>query len=302
MPLTRRAFLKDMAFAAALVGLPQWVAGLDEEPPMDMLSLGSTTFPWPWRAPQALGPVSPAITALNRIAFGPRPGDFERVQAMGVDAFVEEQLRPETIDDRALDARLASQYPTLGMSIGELVQKYPQQNKPSGSNAQTQGPRQVIAELEQATVLRAIFSQRQLQETLVDFWSNHFSIFIGKGAVKWLKTVDDREVIRKYAFGKFGDLLHASAASPAMLEYLDNRSNVKGIPNENYAREVMELHTLGVDGGYMHEDVYELARAFTGWTIRPPQVQRPPARRRPQARSGRQSPGRRRHRRWHEDA
>jgi uncharacterized protein (DUF1800 family) len=104
---------------------------------------------------------------------------------------------------------------------------------------------------------------------LVDFWSNHFSIFAGKTDCRWLKTVDDRDVIRKHAFGKFGDLLSASAHSPAMLVYLDNQLNVKGVANENYAREVMELHTLGVDGGYTQKDVAELARALTGWTVRP---------------------------------
>jgi uncharacterized protein (DUF1800 family) len=105
---------------------------------------------------------------------------------------------------------------------------------------------------------------------MVDFWSNHFNIFIGKETDKWMKTVDDREVIRANALGKFRDMLSASAKSPAMLEYLDNRVSVKGKPNENYAREIMELHTLGVDGGYTYADIQNVARAFTGWTLMPP--------------------------------
>ena len=283
MPVTRRDFLKDIAFAVALAGLPAWVTELDEPPPMDMMALSSNSYSWPWRAPEDIGPGSPTLTALNRIAFGPRPGDFERVQAMGIDAYIEEQLHPEAIGDGALEQRLASQYPTLSKSIGELIQEYPHRKKVvvpktkadrldqllDGLGLQyTEGPGDIVNELQEATLLRAIIGKRQLQETLVDFWSTHFSIFINKGQVRWMKNVDDREVIRKNAFGKFGDLLLASASSPAMLEYLDNRLNVKGVPNENYAREIMELHTLGADGGYTQKDVEELARAFTGWTIR----------------------------------
>ncbi len=287
-PVTRRDFLKDMAFAAALVGLPQWSLELDEPPTLEMMNVSSGGYPWPWRAPADLGTASPVVTALNRIAFGPRPGDFERVQAIGIDAFVEEQLHPESIDDSLVDQRL-SQYPTLSKSIGQLLADYPQQN-PQLVAKQSRleqfeyllgqlgikpeyaaGPAEIVDELQQATLTRAIQSERQLQEVLVDFWSNHFNIYIYKNADRWLKTVDDREVIRKYAFGKFEDLLLASAQSPAMLEYLDNHLNVKGVPNENYAREIMELHTLGVDGGYTQKDVQELARCFTGWTIRPPQ-------------------------------
>ena len=132
------------------------------------------------------------------------------------------------------------------------------------------GPQEVIYELQQATLLRAAYSERQLYELMVDFWTNHFNIYIGKDSDKWMKTVDDREVIRANALGKFRDMLTASAKSPAMLEYLDNRVSVKGKPNENYAREIMELHTLGVDGGYTYADIQNVARAFTGWTLLPP--------------------------------
>jgi uncharacterized protein (DUF1800 family) len=287
MQITRRDFLKDIAFAAALVGLPPWVDQLDEPPPMEMMNLASSTYPWPWRAAGELGTASPALTVINRVSFGPRPGDFERVQQMGIDAYIDEQLHPESIDDRAVEQRVAELYPTLAMSAGELMQNYPQPKQAAAAPASqvqrletllaglglqppAQTPAQVAAELQEATMLRAIFSRRQLQQVLVDFWSDHFNIYVYKNADRWLKTVDDREVIRKYAFAKFKDLLQASAESPAMIEYLDNRENVKGNANENYAREVMELHTLGVDGGYTQNDVEELARAFTGWTIRTP--------------------------------
>jgi hypothetical protein len=283
MQVTRRDFLKEMACAAALVGLPDWATQLDESP-----AIASNGHPWPRRAPGSLGVGNPIVTVLNHVAFGPRPGDFERVQKMGIDAFIEEQLHPEAIDDSALEQRLANLYPTLTKSIGELMRDYPQQPRrvvPQLTKAEridqllnglglksemTQGPGEVISQLQEATLMRAVFSRRQLQETLVDFWSNHFSIYIYKNDAKWMKTVDDRDVIRKYALGNFKDLLLASAQSPAMQEYLDNRLNVKGVANENYAREIMELHTLGVDGGYTQKDVQELARAFTGWTIRPP--------------------------------
>ena len=286
MQVTRRDFLKDMAFAAALVGLPSWVNQLDEPPPAEMMNLSAGAYPWPWRAPSELGTVDPSVTVVNRVSFGPRPGDYERVQALGIDAYIEEQLHPESIDDTALDQTLASTYPTLSMSAADLIQNYPQPKKPANSQsnapqpnsllaglglgAAPNTPAQIVAELQEAAMMRAIYSRRQLQQVLVDFWSDHFNIYAFKNIDRWLKTVDDRDVIRKYSFGKFKDLLHASASSPAMIEYLDNRENVKGNANENYAREIMELHTLGVEGGYTQKDVQELARAFTGWTIQGP--------------------------------
>jgi uncharacterized protein (DUF1800 family) len=141
----------------------------------------------------------------------------------------------------------------------------------------------VIRELQQAKLLRAVYSRRQLYEVMVDFWSNHFNVFAAKDADRWLVTAYDRDTIRPHALGRFRDLLLATAQSPAMLFYLDNWLSVaeratpkrsssdatlrRGI-NENYARELMELHTLGVDGGYTQRDVGEVARCFTGWTIR----------------------------------
>src|SRR5262249_2241454 len=146
-------------------------------------------------------------------------------------------------------------------------------------------PRRIIAELQASRILRAVYSERQLQEVMVDFWTNHFNVFANKGADRWLLTSYDRDTIRPNALGKFSQLLEATAKSPAMLFYLDNFQSVspdagagrpgilrpqqqqrRGI-NENYARELMELHTLGVDGGYTQKDVQEVARCFTGWTI-----------------------------------
>ncbi|MBM3129324.1 MAG: DUF1800 domain-containing protein [Chloroflexi bacterium] len=274
MQVTRRDFLTGVAGTTALAGLPAWILQLDESSLADITSSPHSVFPWQWTPPGDLGAGNPILTALNRLAFGPRPGDFERAQKIGVDAYIEEQLAPEQIDDSALEQRLATMYPTLSQSAAELMRDYPQRPPqtptPSAKTEPAQTPQEVIAQLQDATILRALASRRQLREVLVDFWSNHFSIFAGKNDCRWLKTIDDREVIRRHAFGKFGDLLLASAQSPAMLVYLDNQLNVKGVANENYAREIMELHTLGVDSGYTQKDVAELARAFTGWTVRPP--------------------------------
>ncbi|MBL8102918.1 MAG: DUF1800 domain-containing protein, partial [Anaerolineales bacterium] len=123
-------------------------------------------------------------------------------------------------------------------------------------------------DLRRATILRAVYSHRQLFEVMVEFWSDHFNIFMDKEKEFFLKTVDDREVIRKHALGNFRDLVWASAHSPSMMIYLDNQANEKSHPNENYARELMELHTLGVDGGYSQKDVMELARCLTGWNVK----------------------------------
>ncbi|MGI8468816.1 MAG: DUF1800 domain-containing protein [Pyrinomonadaceae bacterium] len=146
-------------------------------------------------------------------------------------------------------------------------------------------PQMVVNDLQRAAVLRATYSERQLNEVMVDFWENHFSIYAQKDADRWLLTQFDREAIRPFALGRFRDLLGATAHSPAMLFYLDNwtssvvrkypatkdkpERSVGGI-NENYARELMELHTLGVNGGYTQKDVQEVARCLTGWTVRKP--------------------------------
>ena len=146
----------------------------------------------------------------------------------------------------------------------------------------TNGPQAMVAQdLMEAKLLRAVYSNRQLQEVLADFWYNHFNVFIEKGDDRYLVTAYERDAIHPHVLGKFEDLLRATAQSPAMLFYLDNWESVgaqspagirrqRGL-NENYGRELLELHTLGVDGGYTQKDVTEVARCFTGWTIRQPQ-------------------------------
>ncbi|MFL6333649.1 MAG: DUF1800 domain-containing protein [Pyrinomonadaceae bacterium] len=359
------------------------------------------------------------VHVLNRLAFGARPGEVGRVRKLGVEAYIEQQLNPSKLDDSALETRLRN-FPTLGMSNGELLAKYPQPNQllrrleragelppelaalvrqrqqgqaqPGGAPPQMEAPnadaekviaeamrppapgqgpgamqeeqdpqkrqyRQAIAkymreqglenpqrimyELNASRILRAVYSERQLQEVMVDFWTNHFNVYAQKGADRWFLTSYDRDVIRPNALGNFRDLLEATAKSPAMLFYLDNFQSMspnaqgqrgmlrrrqqtdaegagqmrpggifggrrmrqgearqrqtereqqqgggqmtaqqprppqqqqrmrRGI-NENYARELMELHTLGVEGGYTQKDVQEVARAFTGWTIYQP--------------------------------
>jgi uncharacterized protein (DUF1800 family) len=296
---------------------------------------------------------------LNRLAFGARPGDVARVRALGVDRWVAAQLQPDRIDDRETD-RFLGRYETLEKSSAELFRDYPpaavvraalrrdslERNgrmtmaDTAALVEQARRSNLFMAELTSSRVARAVMSERQLQEVMVDFWENHFTVFAGKGQTRWYLTSYDRDVIRPHALGKFRDLLGAVAKSPAMLFYLDNvqsvadsgrrtlragsngrrdrRSGNVGPPagprpragrpgirleargqrsstdsveeprtrvrattaaaaqrrgrglNENYARELMELHTLGVDGGYTQRDVVDVARALTGWSIRPP--------------------------------
>lgn len=198
--------------------------------------------------------------ALQRLTFGPRVEERARFQEIGLQAWVEEQLDFESIPDFDCEL-LLHPFKTLKMEANELE---------AISNALFDDyDRETIPnQLRQATILRQLYSKRQLYELMVEFWSDHFNIYIEKGNCFYLKTVDDREVIRKHALGSFRDLVWASAHSPAMMVYLDNQANHKGAPNENYARELMELPTLGVDGGYTQQDVMELARCLTGWTVK----------------------------------
>ena len=299
------------------------------------------------------------LHALNRLGYGPRPGDVERIRQMGLEKWIDQQLRPESIDDSALDTRL-EKYPTLTMSSHDLLEEFPPpaqaakqegetkeqykqelQEKRRDAMAQTmatgddnadkaqqllakiQGPNRIIAELSMAKLDRAVYSDRQIEAVMEDFWFNHFNVFAGKGADRWMLTAYVRDTIRPHTMGKFQDLLIATAKSPAMLFYLDNwlsvdpvafkqlqeemaarRSRYQGIfgggseppfgtfprpgdgfpgapgaarpqqqdrgLNENYGREVMELHTVGVDAGYTQQDVIEMARCLTGWTVREP--------------------------------
>lgn len=340
-------------------------------------------------APQAksLTEEQKVIHLLDRITFGPRPGEVERVRQMGWKKFLDEQLHPERIDDQVLEQRLKN-IPSQTLSQTDLARTYnpPQQviaqtlkargmdpeslkagqaavpNTPPGQTEQMPGnpsgeeqarrrevqrilaeagykpPQQLIAETQSAKIQRAVYSERQLQEVLSDFWFNHFNVFMQKGVDRVLTTTYERDVIRPRVLGKFEDLLKATAESPAMLWYLDNwmsatpnpktpqmlnrpgalrqlrndpsltrfdRARLKELRqqmqarnqnppaaqgngqqtppkniqqrmprgiNENYAREIMELHTLGVDGGYTQKDVQEVARCFTGWTLRNPRI------------------------------
>lgn len=191
---------------------------------------------------------------LNRLTFGPRPEDAERIERLGVEAFIEEQLHPETIPDRRAEWRVNT-IASLDDHGGELYNHHPQQ---------------LLEDMTRAKLLRAVYSRRQLHEVMVDFWSDHFNIASNKGDCRWIKAADDREVIRPHALGRFSDLLRASMLSPAMLIYLDGHDNKvrhpDERPNENYARELLELHTLGVHGGYTQRDVMEVARCLSGWT------------------------------------
>ncbi|HKQ67293.1 MAG TPA: DUF1800 domain-containing protein [Methylomirabilota bacterium] len=240
------------------------------------------------------------LHALSRLTYGPRPGDVERVRALGVSAWIDRQLRPRTIDDSATERALA-ELTTLRMSIPELLREYPRPDPrlraqiANGEMSRQEmlerypiekRPVRIADELRAAKVLRAVTTERQLEEIMVEFWFNHFNVFAGKGDVRWYVSAYEREAIRPYALGKFPDLVRATAHHPAMLFYLDNWLSAKpdyriqagpnrGRPaglNENYARELMELHTLGVDGGYTQKDVTEVARAFTGWTIDRPRT------------------------------
>jgi uncharacterized protein (DUF1800 family) len=332
------------------------------------------------------------LQALNRLTFGPRPGDAAQVRSMGLKKWMELQLHPEAIPENPVLEEKLKFFDSLGMSSDQLVRNYPApqivrqmvagtlpfptdperqamirklvakaEKKQGDSDATptpnvpqqpplariltpeqirtlragtpvervaffetlprdtqdeaiaamapqmrqsmfpfasadlrrrielTNGPAQVVfRDLSEAKILRAVYSNRQLDEVLTDFWYNHFNIYLDKGADRYLVTDYEREAIRPHVLGKFRDLLEATAKSPAMLFYLDNWQSVgpnaprprpnpnnakqarRGL-NENYGRELLELHTLGVDGGYTQKDVTEVARCFTGWTINQPQ-------------------------------
>jgi len=274
---------------------------------------------------------------LDRIGYGPRPGDIDKVRRMGVTGYIEQQLHPDKISDGALEARLAP-LQTINLSTAQIAREYflpaqmerqRQKKTQAQDNAADPDPakrpppteammneRRVVAELDAQKILRATYSERQLEQVLTDFWFNHFNVFAGKGPERIMLTEYERDTIRPHVLGSFRDLLGATAHSPAMLFYLDNwmstdpngphpamadgmRPRNRGVfgpvrpgrfpmprqaapqpkqannkrptgLNENYGRELMELHTLGVDGGYTQKDVVEVARCFTGWTIAQP--------------------------------
>lgn len=258
---------------------------------------------------------------LNRIAFGARPGDVERVRQTGLQRYIDGQLHPERLRDAGMDARLAP-LETVRLSSREIADRYEKPLEAAqkaakqangddvdpGLKTMRQRANAVVTDLAQAKLLRAVYSDRQLEEVLTDFWFNHFNVDARKGPDRFMLTEYERDAIRPRVLGHFRDLLGAVAKSPAMLFYLDNwmsadphgphpvvtrprivrgpfgrpylipgqvrpgaapKNGPKGL-NENYGRELMELHTLGVDGGYTQHDVTEVARCFTGWTIEKP--------------------------------
>jgi len=307
------------------------------------------------------------LHVLNRLGFGARPGDVEKVRAIGLKKYLDQQLNASSTDGAEVAARLKN-FEVLNMQTSEIFAKYPnpgallrqleggKQNAANNQNNQnadqmTEDDRkarqeklrryyqeynlrpanQITQQMQMSRIIRATYSENQLEEQMVDFWMNHFNVFAGKAAVRWFIPSYERDVIRKNALGNFKDLVVGTAQHPAMLFYLDNfqsrapdvmresydrgnqrmqalmgngaplnerrrerlrsrgltdkqidkrvarakqaanneRKNKRGI-NENYARELMELHTLGVDGGYTQQDIVEVAKAFTGWTIADP--------------------------------
>ncbi len=225
------------------------------------------------------------IHVLNRLSFSPRPGDIERVKSMGINNYIQSQLRPETIREPQQLTNQLSTLTTLDLNPVELFNEYgplpPRKQKKltqNQKNARNKRMRIILHQAQKAHLFRAILSNRQLQEVMIDFWFNHFSISVVKGRpIRLWVGAYERDAIRPYALGSFRDLLGATAYHPAMLFYLDNwlntapgskgvRGPFKGL-NENYARELMELHTLGVNGGYQQKDIITLARIFTGWGI-----------------------------------
>ncbi|MBI2432047.1 MAG: DUF1800 domain-containing protein [Candidatus Hydrogenedentes bacterium] len=253
MNLTRRGFLQYAGSAGVLAA-----SGCDVLRGQAWLA-GKRNSGGPWLAPQG-DSVDDISHVLSRLTYGTRPGDYARVKALGVEAFIEEQLAPEIIVDHYCEYAVR-RLETLHCPAVELFEYK---------------DTFLLGEISRATLLRAVYSERQLYEVMVGFWTDHFNIAWNKGDCKWLKAADDRDVIRRHALGTFPELLRASALSPAMLWYLDGRVNRRRRPdekpNENYARELMELHTLGVDGGYSQHDVMEVARCLTGWTVRSEQV------------------------------
>lgn len=195
---------------------------------------------------------------LNRLSYGPTPPLREQLANEGWENLLERQLDPENINTSDIDAALAQNFPTLTLTPEEIIKA-----------GEVDLIIKVVTEFIVSTLMRQAYSPAQLYERMVEFWSDHFNMNILDAPLFAFKSSDDRDAIRPNVLGKFRDLLFANARSPAMLLYLDNYSNTKDGPNENYARELLELHTLGVDGGYTEEDVVAVARAFTGWTVNP---------------------------------
>jgi uncharacterized protein (DUF1800 family) len=246
---SRRAFLHTLTAA----GLSGAVAGC-EQTYDSLAALVGSDDGLDFRPPSS-SEIDLVSHVINRLTCGPRPGDYRRVAALGADAFIDEQLHPERISDRRCDW-IAAQVESMHQATPELYDIPPQQ---------------LLADMARHRLLRAIHSRRQLYEVMVEFWRDHFNMVSSKGDCKWLTLADEREVIRPHALGRFRHLIRASALSPAMLIYLDGHDNkvehAGERPNENYVRELLELHTLGVHGGYTQGDVMEVARCLSGWTV-----------------------------------
>ena len=209
-----------------------------------------------------------ALHALNRLGFGPRPGDVEAVLDRGIEHYIDDQFAAKP--DADLTSRLAPLGGTLSLSTTQVLVAY------ADSGNQFASIQAYIDNLNTAKIIRSVHSKNQLQEMLADFWFNHFNVNINDNFVRYSIQSYERDAIRPNAMGKFETLLKATAEHPAMMYYLDNYLSqasrtvngrlINGL-NENYGREILELHTVGVDAGYTQADVYEVSRAFTGWGI-----------------------------------
>ncbi len=255
MNLTRRGFLRTGAVGITALGAAAHSVSASD---LSLTRRRSASL-----RPQirVRGEADPTLLALvNRVSFGYSDALYQEAESLGYDAFLEQQLDPDSIIDTDWENRLAGlAYGTLTMSSKQIYDTYVQIDQILP-----------LVELIGATTHRAIYSRKQLYERMVEFWSDHFNVYILDGHCQWLKTADDRDVIRSYAMTTVPQLLNASARSAAMLYYLDNYANIVGLAQENYARELLELHSMGVGGGYTQADVEEVARCLTGWTFHGP--------------------------------
>lgn len=199
----------------------------------------------------------PDVHVVRRLTFGPTPAEVERVRSIGVAAWLDEQLNPDDLDTSLVDEQVQAAFPELGWTAKELLDSY---------RADGNGAQRAVA-LPGAALVRNSRSPAQLHERLVEFWGDHFNAPQFSPPMVITRIVLDREVLRPHATGRFSDLLVAVAQSPAMLIYLDNVQSSIGSINENYARELLELHTVGVDGGYSEDDIVAVARLLTGWGV-----------------------------------
>jgi uncharacterized protein (DUF1800 family) len=252
MTTTRRSFLRTVGVFGTLASFGLFGEGCRRlEERVGDLAFGPEDAPF---RPPVGTTIDSIAHHLNRLSFGPRLGDRSEIDRLGIERWVAGQLEPATIDDTRCDWRLAEIEPLA---------------EPRGEHYDY-SPEEMLLAIGRSRILRAVHSRRQLHEVMVEFWTDHLNIVAFKGDCRWVRLADELEVIRPHAMGRFRDLVRASATSPAMLVYLDGHDN-KVVhpgdrPNENYARELLELHTLGVDGGYSQHDVLEAARCLSGWT------------------------------------